>query len=206
MAQPIDLTFAEIEFLLRARPEQAVEVRADLRINPEASSDVVLASGVASLLVRGLCVVDGEDVRPTDPLAVVAAALSASTSRTEAAGWSSGPPATVHIYDGPYARVAVYPGSYGRFTVEPLDAGESLAAPLIRFLAACTAPDSPAAVVVQSRRGGGEVSLAVARDDAGAWSMSDSIDNPDASTATSRDGVLRRFEELFGGQPAAAAR
>ena len=55
MADQLVLTFAEVEFVLRARSGQADQVRMHLRINPEASTDIVVAAGVASLLARRLC-------------------------------------------------------------------------------------------------------------------------------------------------------
>lgn len=197
MDTPLDLTFAEIEFLLRARPEQADEVRRNLLINPEVASDIVVAAGVASLLTRGLCEVSGASARPTGPLATVAAALSTSTTHVHVAIWSAEPPTIMHLYDGPFIRLAVFPITYGRFTVEPLDRAEDLSAPLIRVLGPFEALGGPLAVAVQARVGAETVSVAVARDETSAWSLSDTLDSPEAGRPSTREGVEARLIELF---------
>src|SRR2546421_11864992 len=92
MADPLVLTFAEIEFVLRARPDQAEAVRRHLRINPEAATDIVVAAGVAALLARGLCTMSGPEVVPTAPIVAVTAGFAAGAMHTQAVGWVDRPP------------------------------------------------------------------------------------------------------------------
>src|SRR2546421_11704155 len=162
MADPLVLTFAEIEFVLRARPDQAEAVRRHLRINPEAASDIVAAAGVASLLARGLCTMSGTDVVPTAPIVGVTAGLSTIRTHTEAVGWIGERPVVMHLFSGASIRLAVFPAAYGQFSVELLNPAEALVAPLTRFLDSCSTGEGEAAVVVRSAVGTDQyVSMAV---------------------------------------------
>ena len=206
MVEQLILTFAEIEFVLRSRPDQAEAVRAQLRINPEASSDIVVAAGVASLLARGLCTMAGtEEVVPTDPIIAVTAALATSRTHTEAVGWVGEQTVLVHLYTGSSAGIAVYPVAFGQFSVELLNPAEPLVVPVTRFLDACGAGEGEAAVAIRSTTGDEpEVSIAIARDGEGTWYVSDSLESPDKGVPTTRDGVLQRLTDLLGPRPARA--
>jgi hypothetical protein len=207
MAEPLILTFAELEFVLRARPERAEAVRADLRLNPEASTDIVVAAGVASLLARGLCTLSGTDVAPTAPLAAVMVALSTGGTHVEAVGWRGERMVLVHLYAGGSVGLVMQPAAYGQFSVELLRPDEPLAAPVTRFLDSCTAGEGEAAVAVRLTTGdAAELSLAIARDGAGAWFVSDSLESPDKGVPTSRDGVVQRLTDLLGPQSVGARR
>src|SRR4051812_29976094 len=100
MADPLVLTFAEIEFVLRARPEQAEAVRRHLGINPEAASDIVVGAGLPSLLARGVCTMWGRGGVPPAPTAGVTGGLSTSRIHTEAVGWIGGRPVVMHLFSG----------------------------------------------------------------------------------------------------------
>src|SRR5256885_16757135 len=107
MPEQLVLTFAEIEFLLRASSDQAEAVRQHLRINPEAATDIVVAAGVAALLARGLCTMSGPEVVPTAPIVAVTAGLAVSAMHTEAVGWIDGRPVVMHLFSGESVRLAV---------------------------------------------------------------------------------------------------
>src|SRR2546423_9369368 len=98
MPEQLVLTFAEIEFLLRASSDQAEAVRQHLRINPEAATDIVVAAGVAALLARGLCTMSGPEVVPTAPIVAVTAGVAASALHTEAGWWVRRRPGGVDLF------------------------------------------------------------------------------------------------------------
>ncbi|MEV4512585.1 hypothetical protein AB0K00_26900 [Dactylosporangium sp. NPDC049525] len=200
MAEGTLFTFAELEFLLRSAGAQPADaVRERLNLQSEASSDIVVASGMASLLARGLCTEVNGDVVPGDLVVAAIAALSTRHTVSEAAGWIDGRPVVVHLFSGTAARIAVYPGSFGLYRVEAVDPAEPLARPLVRFLDLCTAGDGEAAVLFRSTAGDGpEVGVAAARNAEGTWLLSDTADSPDVGRPSSRDAIAARLEELFG--------
>src|SRR5262245_46097422 len=101
MPEGLILTFAELQFALRARPEHAAKVFEYLRINPESVNDTIAAAGIASLLARGLCTIEGDEVVPGREMVAVVAGLSTFHSHTEAAGWMSGRPVVLHLLSAP---------------------------------------------------------------------------------------------------------
>lgn len=200
MAETTLFTFAELEFVLRsASGPGAAVVRERLNLQPEAAGDIVVASGMASLLARGLCTERDGDVVPGDLVVAAVAALSTRHTVSEAAGWIDGRPVVVHLFSGTAARLAVYPGSFGLFRVEAIDPAEPLVRPFIRFLEQSTAGDGEAAAVFRSTAGDGpEVGLAAARNAEGTWLLSDTADSPDVGRPSSREAIVARLQELFG--------
>ncbi|MEV4509208.1 hypothetical protein AB0K00_09660 [Dactylosporangium sp. NPDC049525] len=203
MAESTLITFAELEFLLRAAAgtnQASIDaVRTRLDLQPEAASDIVTAAGVASLLTRGLCTERGGDVIPGDQVLGIVAALATWHTMSEAAGWIEGQPAVVHLFSGPTARLVVSPGKLGIYSVEVVDPAESLAAPLTRFLDLCTAGQGEAAAVFRSSKDNEpEVGLAAARNADGDWLLSDTVDSPDEGRPSSRDAVTARLVALYG--------
>ena len=189
------LTFAELGFLLRSNPPRHVSVGERLLL--EEPSDAVVAAGLASLVVRGLCARDGEDVVPVPQIVAVAAGLSTARIAVRAAGKVGERPVVAHVFHGDEVVVALTPAEFGLFTVELLDRNVDLAEQLIRFVNACFVELGQAAVVIQAT-GDRDVSLAVARDESGAWFVSDTGESPDQGVPTSHDAVLARITDLFG--------
>jgi hypothetical protein len=204
VTEPLTLTFAEIEFVLAARPQQAAEVRRDLRIEPDQDVRSLARAGLASLLARKLCesaddpAEGAQDVVPGPEITAVAAALSTSRTHTVAAGWRGKQSNVMHLYSGDSLRLAVFPYQYGRYAVEALNPAEPLSGPLSRFLDAHLADGLVSAFIVKSTGAdGATVSMAVAVDASGGWSASDSRRDPDHAEPVSRDQVLPRLTELF---------
>ncbi|MER7008760.1 hypothetical protein ABT297_37755 [Dactylosporangium sp. NPDC000555] len=205
------LTFAELEFVLRSAGEREVDVdgvRRRLNFQPGVSTGIVVASGVASLVARDLCRLEGSRVVPGEFVQCAIAALATRHTSTEVAGWMGGRPVVVHLFSGVTGRLAVYPGSYGLFAVELIDAAEPLAAPVLRFLDLCTSdPGSPGSgapgggattVLVRTQAGDAEeTGVAVARSAAGAWFMSDSLERPDPGRPIGREAVVARLLDLL---------
>jgi len=207
------LTFAELEYILRSAAVSTAVSAADLdavrrRLNfqPGVSTDMVVAAGIASLVARGLCGLDGQRVVPGALVRSVIGALSAAHSGTEAAGWMADRPVVVHLFSSPAARLAVCPGAYGLFEVELIDPREPLSAPVIRFVDLCTADPGAATVLVRSQAAGGaaEVGVVVARSSAGAWFVSDVADSAhdagadtEAAMPVGRAAVVSRLLDLF---------
>jgi len=204
MTNPVTLTFAEVEFLLRARPEQAATVRERLRINPDAASEIVVAAGLASLLARGLCEVSGDDVLPKGLIVALATGLSTSNAYCEAVAWVGTRMTLVHFLDSASIRLAIFPVGSGQYTIELLDAQEPVTGPLTRFLDTMAQGEGDLALAIRSIAPSGEVSLAVARDAQGNWHLSDSQDSPDRGQPSTRDGVAQRISQLLGPQAVGA--
>jgi hypothetical protein len=200
-AGPVSLTFAELEFVLRSAAERGAEVvgvRRRLNFQPGVSTGIVVASGIASLLARDLCRLEGSDIVPGPFVRRAIDALATRHTSTEAAGWMQERPVVVHLFSGAGGRLAVYPGSYGLFTAELIDPAEPLSAPVLRFLELCTAGPGAATVLVRTSPGEGEESgVAVARSAAGAWFMSDSLERPDPGRPLARDAVVARLLRLL---------
>ncbi|GAA0734568.1 hypothetical protein Drose_28855 [Dactylosporangium roseum] len=192
------LTFAELEFVLRTaaggadrRAPEFDPVRRRLNFQPGVATDIVVAAGVAALLARGLCRLDGQRVVPGELVSAAADALATCHTTTEAAGWIGDRPVVVHLFSGADARLAVYPGSYGLFNVELIDAAEPVSAPVLRFLDLCTGT-----VLVRTAAGG----LAVARGRGGVWFVSDArdhLDRPEATRRVTREALVARIVELL---------
>lgn len=199
MTEPLFLTFAEIEFLLRARRPVLGELRETLGLEAFGTDDAVARAGSASLLVRGLCAYDGENVVPSVDVVGVIAGLSTAEVATRAVGWIDGAMALVHLLTGPDIAIALFAVPQGRFAVRVLDPELTVAEQLSRFVDSCLAEAAASAVVIQSRTAGATVGIAVARDGEGAWFVSDSEGDPDSSTPSSRDDVMARIGELVAG-------
>lgn len=212
MADTTLCTFAELEFLLRSaagpRGERAAgmdDVRRRLGLQPEASTDIVTAAGVASLLARGLCTDQGGSVVPGELVLGAVAALSTLHTTTEAAGSAGERTLELHLFSGTAARLAAYPGPFGLYGVEVLDPAEPLATPLARFVDRCTAGAGEAAVVIRSSTGDEpEAGLAIARAADGTWLLSDG-QTVTPGRPSSRDGVVTALVERFGAHVAAGA-
>jgi hypothetical protein len=208
MDEPLILTFAEVEFALRVCGENAGAVRSRLRINPEADADIVVAAGISSLLARSLATVTGDgatpaDVLPGEVMLAVSGALSTFETYTEAAGWLADRPAVLHIFSGPLLRLTLSPGAYGQFSVGLTDPAEPLAAVLDRFLDLCMVGEGESAVAVRSIVDGTTAAIAIARDNTGAWYLSDSTGDPQTSHRSDRNGVRGRLADMLPPQPAA---
>jgi hypothetical protein len=198
---PATLTFAELEYVLRCAGERDVDVdtvRRRLNFQPGVSTDIVVAAGVASLVARDLCRLEGSRVAPGEFVQCAIAALATRHTSTEAAGWMGDRPVVVHLFSGVTGRLAVCPGSYGLFGVELIDADEPLSGPVIRFLDLCTAGPGAATVLVRTEAGdAGELGVAVARSSTGAWFVSDSLERPDPGRPISREAVVARLMDLL---------
>jgi hypothetical protein len=198
---PVTLTFAELEFVLRSAGERGVDVdgvRRRLNFQPGVSTGIVVAAGIASLIARDLCRLDGTRVAPGEFVQCAIAALATRHTSTEAAGWMDERPVVVHLFSGVTGRLAVYPGSYGLFTVELIDPAEPLCAPVLRFLDLCTPTGGAATVLVRTQAGeAAEAGVAVARSAAGAWFLSDSLERPDPGRPLDRAAVVARLQNLL---------
>ncbi len=210
MADTILFTFAELEFVLRsvaagnpAAPAVDV-VRRRLALPDGSGTDVVTASGVASLLARGLCREEDGRVVPGDLVLGAVAALSTRHTVTEAAGWIGQRPTVVHVFSGTAARLILSPGSFGLFTLEVAAPTEPLSGPLLRFFDLCTGGDGEAAVIVRSSTAGDpdrdqqRLGVAAGRAADGTWYLSDAREQPDTSRVVPRQAVVDRLIELFG--------
>lgn len=190
------LTFAEIEFLLRSAPHPDPTVRERLHLG-EQPDERIVAAGVASLLARGLCVLENATVVPGRPIVAVIAGLSGPHSVVEVLGWRDDLPVVLHLLTGETVRLALFPAAYGQFTVEVLDPAEPVSAPVLRFLDACTPGGVPAAVAIRTANGGDRLSIAVAVDETGQWHVSDTERNPDRGEPMARTAVTERIRELL---------
>jgi hypothetical protein len=190
---PLILTFAEIEFLLRGNPPR-IPVREQLRLREP--DDMIAAAGLASLLARGLCIREAEDVRPAKDLVPVIAAMSLADRGIRALGLVDDRETVVHLFLAAEAAVALSPAEFGQFTAELLDPAVPAAEQITRFVDACLPAGRESGVLVQAP-GADEVSLAVARDETGAWFLSDSVNSPDRSEPSSHAAVVERIATLF---------
>ena len=200
MDDALVLTYAELEFLLRSQEPGPVDVCGQLELGPAEELDAAARAGVSSLLARGLCTLGGEggsDVTPTPEVSAVIAGLTTATEATRALGWVQGRPVLVHLLYGPVARLVLMPAQYGQYTVMALDPELTVAEQLSRFVDSCLGEAAESAVVIQSRTAEATVGIAVARDGAGAWFVSDSVGDPDSAMPVTRDGVLARIGELL---------
>jgi hypothetical protein len=204
MADTLLVSFAEIEFLVRAQPERAGSIRRALGVRPEAGSDVVAAAGLAGLLARGLCTEADGVVMPATPLLALAAALLEDRGHVELVGWSGPRPVALHLFGGPAARVALSQGGYGLFSAELLRADEPLAATVMRVVDAFAEGGGEAAVAVRWSTQDGELDVAIAREGSGDWYLSDTLLSPERGVPSTRDGVAERLEQLLTARPARA--
>jgi hypothetical protein len=202
-------TFAELEFILRSVTAGTpgadvgpVRRRLDLPAGPD--DDRVVASGIASLLARGLCRDEGGRVVPGDLVLAAVAALATRHTVTEAAGWLGDHPTLVHIISGSAARVILGPGSFGLFSAEVAAPDEPLSGPVVRFLDLCTRGEGEAALFVRSSRAADpeqdpdQAGVAVGRDAGGSWYLSDLAENPDQGRRVTRAEVVEHLVALFG--------
>ncbi|MDQ2587285.1 hypothetical protein CKY47_25530 [Saccharothrix yanglingensis] len=190
------LTFAEIGFLLRARPPSLASLAGELRL-PEADP-ATAAAGLASLAARGLCEpVDGELV-PAASVQAVHAALCGADRVTRMLGWEGGRPVLAHLVTGPHLDVGLFPVGLGRFSVSPLDRATPLGDQAARFLDRHLAGARGSAVLVRTTTARRTASLAVAVDEHGAWFLSDSLTGDARTDPSSRDLAVARLAELVG--------
>ncbi|HEY0640862.1 MAG TPA: hypothetical protein VGD67_24795 [Pseudonocardiaceae bacterium] len=197
MPDPLVLTFAEIEFLLRARPPVNVAVRELLDLGPEEDADVAAKAGLSSLLARGLCTPRTDEVELATELRVLMAGLATATIGTRALGWHDGQKVLVHIFVGPTVNLALFASQHGRFTVRRLDSAVSMLDQLTRFVDTCLPHDSRNSVVIQSITKNVRVGIAVAADEHGKWFVSDSESVPHKARPSSRARALARLGELL---------
>lgn len=198
-------TFAELAFLLRSTPDAATLVLDAVRVRADVLSDVVAAAGLASLLARDLCRIEGDQVVSADLTAAVTGSLVRSASVVSVANWVGTSAVTAHVFSGLEARVALYPQSYGLFRAELLDPGEDLADVLERFLDEYVAGGPDSAVLFRSGPNA-LVDLVAVVDGSGAWHLSDSVATPDRAVVSSRDAVAARVRELYGTSYVSAGR
>jgi hypothetical protein len=190
MSDHLVLTYAEIEFLLRVREPEHVDVRAELGF---AGDERNASAGLASLLARGLCSQDGERVVPSDDLVGVIGALSTTTSATRALGWRDGTPVLLSLFTGPVVGLALQPIGLGRYAIATLDPARGLGDQLAGFIDSCLGDGKESAVLVRS----GETRIAVVATAEGEWYISDSLADPGTSRKSSRDGAVARVRELM---------
>lgn len=190
MSDHLVLTFAEIEFLLRVREPEHVDVRAELGLAGDGTN---AAAGLASLLARGLCSQDGERVVPSDDLVGVIGALTTAARAIKALGWRDGLPVLLNLFTGPVVGIVLQPTGLGQYAVATLDPGHGLDDQLVGFLDACLTDGNESAVLVRS----GETRIAIATTAAGEWYVSDSYADPGASRKSTRDGAVARVRELM---------
>jgi hypothetical protein len=194
MADPLVLTFAEIGFLLRARPPSLASLGEELRL-PEADP-AMAAAGLASLAARGLCeLVDGRLV-PAAAVQAVHAALCDADRVTRMLGWDGGRPVLAHLVTGPSLHIGLFATGLGRFSVILLDRGTPLGDQTVRFLDRHLTGAHESAVLVRTATAGRAVSLAVAVDENGAWWLSDSLTGDTRTDPSSRDLAVARLVEL----------
>jgi hypothetical protein len=197
MTESLFLTFAEIEFLLRAQRPVLGKLREALGLEAFGTDDAVARAGSASLLARGLCTYDGVNVVPSADIVGVIAGLSTADAATRAVGWIDGAMALVHLLTGPGIAIALFKAPQGQFAIRVLDPDVSVADQLSRFVDSCLTGAAESAVIIQSRTADVTVGIAVARDGEGAWFVSDSENDPDSATRSTRDGVVARIGELL---------
>jgi hypothetical protein len=190
MSDHLVLTFAEIEFLLRVREPEHVDVRAELGL---AGDERNAAAGLGSLLARGLCSHDGERVAPSHDLVGVIGALSTATRATRALGWREGKPVLLTLFTGPVVGLVVQPIGLGRYAIATLDPGRGLDDQLVGFIDSCLAGGNESAVLVRS----GGTRIAVVTTATGDWYVSDSLADPSTSRKSTRDGAVARVRELL---------
>jgi len=196
MSDPLVLTFAEVEFVIASCPVPPTSVRGQLRFAVEPPAEQVVASGLASLLARGLCsVVDGAVV-PGPEVVLVAAGFVEARSHTAVAGWNGEVVRVMDVFSSPGVRLAVQTGGFGRYGFEVLDRVEPLSRPVTGFLDQC-ARVGAATVVVRSVSAEREVAFAITVDDAGTWHVSDSVRSPDRGIPCSSAEARYRIVELL---------
>lgn len=193
MEQPLVLTFAEIEFLLRVRTPRVPTIREDLGLAPP--DDTTAAAGLASLLARGMCAPGGEGVVPSKELVVVVTGLATADRVTRVLGVTAGSTQLGAVLTGPAVHIGLTAAGSGQHVVQPIDLAVTAADQVRHVLDRVLGDES--AVLVQSRSARGLVSIAVAVDADGSWYLSDSEDDPGRSTPVSREEAYERIAELL---------
>jgi hypothetical protein len=193
MTEHLTLTFAEIEFMLRAHEPGQVDVREQLGLSGAEAGQRTAAAGIASLLARGLCTRDGDRIVPSEDIVGVIGALATATRGTKALGWRDGDPVLLHLFTGPVVGVVLQSTGMGQYAVAPLDPARDLVDQLVGFVDACLADSRDSAVLVRS----GDVRIAVATDADGDWYVSDSAHNADVGVRSTQDQVAARIRELL---------
>jgi hypothetical protein len=196
MTNELVLTYAEVGFLLTTQPELTGGVRAQLNL-PDDADERDARAGVASLLVRGLCSLNDSEVRPGDQLIAVIAALTTSTVRVSAVGWSGPTISMLHIFGGPNASVALVPEAYGRFVVTLVDPTAPIEILAVRMLDALVGePES--GLVVRMVRDRSTSGVAIAVDGQGTWFTADADASPDHGVPATREQAVQRLTDLLG--------
>jgi hypothetical protein len=191
--QPLVLTFAEIEFLLRVRTPAIATIRADLGLaEPD---DTTAAAGLASLLARGLCERSAGGVVPSAELVLVATALATADRVTRLLDVTGEAVRLGAVLTGPNLHIGLTAAGAGQHVVQPVDTAVTAADQVRHLLDEVLGAES--AVLVQSRTARGQVSIAIAVDAAGDWYLSDSEGDPGRSTPVSRDEACARVGELL---------
>lgn len=193
MEQPLVLTFAEIEFLLRVRTPHMPTIREDLGLAPP--DDTTAAAGLASLLARGMCEPGGEGVVPSKELVVIMQGLATADRVTRVLGVTAGSTQLGAVLTGPDVHIGLTAAGFGQHVVQPIDLAVTAADQVRHVLDGVLGDES--AVLVQSRSARGQISIAVAVDEDGSWYLSDSEGDPGRSTPVSREEACERIAELL---------
>lgn len=193
------LTHAEIEFLLQWRPPRHIAIRELLDLEFDDSREHSVKSGLASLLARGLCVPDGDDVAASPTLRPVVTGFTTARVGTRATGRADRKNLLVHMVHGPDGSLALFPAGPDRFTVAELDQQVSFVEQITRFVDSCQSGRERSTVVIQTITRGDRVGIALRTDETGAWFVSDSEESPDKARRATRRQALRRIRELLPG-------
>ncbi|ACU36391.1 hypothetical protein KCV87_07770 [Actinosynnema pretiosum subsp. pretiosum] len=193
MVDRLVLTTAELGFLLRVRPPALAGVREELALPaPRAPHD-----GLDSLVHRGLATRTGRAFRPSPRLAAVIEAAATADRITRMLGWRGDVPVLTHLLSGPRGQLRLCPDGAGGWDVRLLEPGVTASAQAGRFLDAHLSGDRESSVLLKIGSPQGNVSMAVAVDGQGRWSMSDSLSVP--TTPSSRAIAVARIAELLAG-------
>jgi hypothetical protein len=214
MTDRVIVTAAEVAYLVAvADPSLRSVAPAMLGISAEELTDAVRAAGLASLVVRDLAVVEGENVRLTAPVAAVAEGLTRATTIIQVGLVAPDNADGALLFDTGQVRLLVGPRPYRRFEIIALDVRRDLREPLTHIVRTFLAEHCPgvaslrlehgpvdqighllSTTQVDPTSGFGWVTVAVGSD--GVWSYAD------ASDQTVRKGVeaeaLARFADVVG--------
>ncbi|GAA3859067.1 hypothetical protein GCM10022243_26010 [Saccharothrix violaceirubra] len=191
MVDPLALSRAEVEFLLRVRPPALDSLRTELHLAP-ADAD----AGGRSLTARGLCRFAGGRVVFAAAVAAVADGLSRADRLIRLLGWDGDRPVVAHLLTGPGVHIGLVSARPDRFTAHRPGRAESLRDQVARFLDRHLTGKRRSTLLVRTAGATGSVDLAVAVDDDGTWSMSDTLASPTRTSPSSRDLAVARIAEL----------
>jgi hypothetical protein len=196
-AQELLLTRAEIDFLLRAHPSASVPVRAELAFGSDDDTRDQARAGLSSLIVRGLCVHDGDNVIPDEQLVgVVACLTTAKTASSVLVQQDVEHAVLVHAFAGPIRGVLLIAREFGVYLIRMFEPGTSIVDQVITVLDnhLMDTPGMSALVRGTSDRGHVGASINVAPDRN--WYLADSDRAPDRSVRTTRAEATSRVKEL----------